>query len=371
MAPLTAAARWSSSLSTKHAVYLSTIFYVSGKPCDKLLSTGHPRPTLAYNPVPNSSSNQEQFEERTIALVSANSQMTPKNWSRRNFLTSTAGSAFALGASRYAHAWPASASQQPCVLNAEQTEGPYYIDEGLLRKDITEGKSGLLLRLRLTVLDLATCKPVPNAALDIWHCDAAGVYSGYTKAQLGARGPGGMPFPPPDSASGGPPLGPPPGSASFRGQPPMGRPPKMQPSDNQTFLRGVQLTNEQGIVEFRTIFPGAYAGRVNHIHLKVHIGGQTAADKYTDGHVAHTGQIFFPEEITKAVLARAPYSTHQIRRTTLDEDNVFTTQNGQQGLAHLTLINPASPADGYVAEVLLGVNPGSTPTSEEPGPPRR
>jgi protocatechuate 3,4-dioxygenase beta subunit len=295
--------------------------------------------------------------------------MTAKNWSRRNFLSSTVSSAFALGASRYADAWPLSASQ-PCVLNAEQTEGPYYIDEGLLRTDITEGKSGLPLRLRLTVMDLATCKPVPHAALDIWHCDALGVYSGYTKAQLGGPG-GGMPFPPPDSGSGGPPPGPPPGSDAFRGRPPMGRPPKMQPSDNQTFLRGVQLTNEQGLVDFRTIFPGAYVGRVNHIHLKVHIGGQPGAEKYTGGHVAHTGQVFFPEEITNAVLARAPYSTHQIRRTTLDEDNVFTTQNGQQGLAHLTLIHPASPADGYVAEVLLGVNTGSTPAAEEPGPPRR
>jgi protocatechuate 3,4-dioxygenase beta subunit len=296
--------------------------------------------------------------------------MTANNWSRRNFLTGTVGGAFALGASRYAYAWPSSASQQPCVLNAEQTEGPYYVAEGLLRKDITEGKSGLPMRLRLTVVDLATCKPVPNAALDVWHCDALGVYSGYTKSQPGA-GPGAMQFPPPGSASGGPPPGPPPGSDAFRGRPPMGRPPKMQPSDNETFLRGIQLTNEQGLVEFHTIFPGAYIGRVNHIHLKVHIGGQTAAEKYAGGHVAHTGQIFFPEEITKAVLARAPYSTHQIRRTTLEEDNVFTAQNGQQGLAHLSLINPASPADGYIAEVLLGVNPGSTPAGEEPGPPRR
>jgi protocatechuate 3,4-dioxygenase beta subunit len=300
--------------------------------------------------------------------------MTANNWSRRNFLSGTVSSAFALGASRYAHAWPGSASQQPCVLNAEQTEGPYYIAQGLLRKDITEGKSRLPLRLRLTVIELASCKSVPNAALDIWHCDALGVYSGYTKAQLGrpgGAGPGAMPFPLPGSGSGGPPPGPPPGSDAFRGGPPMGRPPKMQPSDNATFLRGVQLTNEQGLVEFHTIFPGAYVGRVNHIHLKVHIGGQTAAEKYAGGHVAHTGQIFFPEEITNAVLARAPYSTHQIRRTTLEEDNVFTTQNGQQGLARLTPINAASPADGYVAELLLGVNSGSTPAAEEPGLPRR
>src|SRR3954451_21397929 len=66
-----------------------------------------------------------------------------------------------------------------CVLTPELTEGPYYIANEKLRRDIREGHPGTPLSLRLTVLNAATCKPIKGAAVDIWHADAAGNYSGF------------------------------------------------------------------------------------------------------------------------------------------------------------------------------------------------
>jgi hypothetical protein len=65
-----------------------------------------------------------------------------------------------------------------CVLAPEQTEGPYYLDDHKVRRNITEGRPGAPLTLRLGVVDVSSCKPVKGAALDIWHCDAGGVFRG-------------------------------------------------------------------------------------------------------------------------------------------------------------------------------------------------
>jgi hypothetical protein len=79
-----------------------------------------------------------------------------------------------------------------CVLTSEQEEGPYYIDGGKLRRDITEGKAGMTLTLRVGLLGAKRCGPLSSAAIDVWHCDAEGVYSGFTansRDEFGAGGP--------------------------------------------------------------------------------------------------------------------------------------------------------------------------------------
>lgn len=78
-------------------------------------------------------------------------------------------------------------------LTSETTEGPYYIDADKIRKDITEDKEGIPMTLRLKVIDSDTCKPVSRAAVDIWHCDALGIYSGYESMSSGGPGGGGTP----------------------------------------------------------------------------------------------------------------------------------------------------------------------------------
>ena len=81
------------------------------------------------------------------------------------------------------------ASSAACVLTPEVTEGPYYLDLNKVRSDITEGKDGAPLDLKITVVDATGCTPIKDAAVDVWHCDAGGVYSGFSQASAG--GPGG------------------------------------------------------------------------------------------------------------------------------------------------------------------------------------
>jgi protocatechuate 3,4-dioxygenase beta subunit len=151
-----------------------------------------------------------------------------------------------------------------CVLTPEMTEGPYYIPDEAVRRNITEGLPGVPLALRLTVVSASTCKPVSGAKVDIWHASALGIYSGVQ-------------------------------------------------GDTGTFMRGVQPTNAHGVALFETVYPGWYTGRAVHIHVKVHLGGN----------VVHTGQLFFPDTLTDRVYQRSPYSTRSARDTRNATDAIF------------------------------------------------
>jgi Dioxygenase len=96
-----------------------------------------------------------------------------------------------------------------CVLTPEQSEGPYYLDGDKVRRTITEGRSGVALTLRLTVVDASTCRPLSGAAVDVWHCDASGTYSGV----------------------------------------------EQQNTVGKTFMRGIQRTNARGMATFHTVYP--------------------------------------------------------------------------------------------------------------------
>jgi protocatechuate 3,4-dioxygenase beta subunit len=180
-----------------------------------------------------------------------------------------------------------------CVLTPELTEGPYYIANEAVRRNITEGKPGVPLTLKTTVLDASSCKPVKNAAVDIWHADASGVYSGFG-----------------------------------------------QDASSRTFLRGVQRTDATGVATFRTIYPGWYQGRAVHIHIKVHVGGS----------VVHTGQLFFPEALTDVVYKRSPYSARPNRDVRNADDSIFRN-GGNKGLVRLK-----KSGSGYVATIAMGVH---------------
>ena len=180
-----------------------------------------------------------------------------------------------------------------CVLTPELTEGPYYIAGEKLRRDIREGHPGALLTLRLGIVNASTCKPIKGAAVDIWHADAAGNYSGF----------GG-------------------GAAS------------------RTFLRGVQKTDKNGLAVFTTIYPGWYRGRAVHIHVKVHVGGS----------VVHTGQLFFPDSLTDTVYKASPYAARGTRQTRNANDSIFVN-GGKRGLLALT-----KSGAGYVGSISMGVH---------------
>ena len=257
---------------------------------------------------------------------------------------------------------------ETCTLTAEQETGPFYVAGELIRSKISEDKSGIPLRLRLVIADQATCKPIPNAAVDLWHCDAHGLYAGFTSIKTGPPpGSGGPDGPPEDRPAGPPPGGPPPG---FGG--PGGPGGGVTPTDKLTFCRGIQFTSAVGAVEFHTIFPGFYQGRVNHIHMKVRLEGHRAGNTYVAGHTAHTGQVFFPEDLNVKLMAHAPYSEHTIHRTTEAEDHVFNDQHGSMCIATVVPIKREDPSAGYLAELRIAVNPAATPAPVQGfgGPPR-
>jgi protocatechuate 3,4-dioxygenase beta subunit len=182
-----------------------------------------------------------------------------------------------------------------CVLTPEMTEGPYYVPSEKVRRNITEGKPGTPLDLRLTVVDASTCKPIKSAVVDIWHTDALGVYSGTI-----ANNPG------------------------------------------TNFMRGVQKTDSTGLARFISVYPGWYQGRAVHIHVKVYLGGS----------VVHTGQFFFNDALTDAVYKRSPYNTRGSRDTRNSADSIY--RNG----GSRSMLKVAKAASGYRAGITMGVHRG-------------
>ena len=240
-----------------------------------------------------------------------------------------------------------STSSGQCVLMSSVTEGPYYLDGALVRKDITEGKGGVPLTLRITVQDTTeSCGPVAGAAVEIWHCDAWGYYSGYTTANPGGSAPA-------ESEDG-------------------------STANDQTYLRGYQIANANGAVKFETIFPGWYTPRTTHIHVRVHTGGEKADGTYEGGKVNFTGQLFFDDDIAAEVQALEPYSKHTGSYTKLADDMVYDGGGTSSGLLTLKPVHKKDPSKGFKGSITLGIDPdvestgagsggGGTPPSGAPG----
>jgi protocatechuate 3,4-dioxygenase beta subunit len=178
-----------------------------------------------------------------------------------------------------------------CVLMPELTEGPYYLDLDLVRRDVTEGRPGLPLDLRVSVVDAGSCEPIDGAAVDIWHCDADGAYSG------------------------------------------------VQGAEGETFCRGVQLTDANGVADFRTVFPGWYTGRAVHIHVKV----------TPDGATSHTGQLFFDPAALSAVYAGEPYAARGEPDVPNESDGIYQQSGG------VTVVAVTVDAESSRGAVTLGV----------------
>ncbi|MFI5797012.1 intradiol ring-cleavage dioxygenase [Streptomyces sp. NPDC051677] len=265
-----------------------------------------------------------------------------------------AGGALAAGAfageAKPGKATASASSSEVCYkLTSETTEGPYYIDADKIRQDITEDKEGIPLTLALKVIDSETCRPIANAAVDVWHCDALGIYSGYESLSTG----GGGGSAPTDAPSGSPTGSPTAGGGGGGGGG------HEEPTDDERYLRGTWKTDKQGRVTFRTIFPGWYRGRTVHIHTKVHVDGEWTDAGYEGGHTCHTGQFFFDEESVLASAAVAPYSTSTTERTTLTEDTIYDQSGIQGGLLKLKY-DKKNIAKGVVGSLTMGVEPDAT-----------
>ena len=216
-----------------------------------------------------------------------------------------------------------------CVsLTPELTEGPYYVDEALVRRDITDDREGLPLALTIMVIDAVACTPLADAAIEIWHCDARGYYSG-----VSANNPGS------DSSA-----------------------EEAAVAAGSMFLRGVQITDADGAATFDTIYPGWYRGRTVHIHLKVHVGGDVdAGETYEGGTTAHTGQLFFDDAISDAVFATDAYANRpDDERTENAGDNILGDHGDDpEFLVAIIQIDPDDLAAGYTGTVTVGVDPAA------------
>ena len=183
-----------------------------------------------------------------------------------------------------------------CVLYPEQAAGPFYLDLDSLRQGITEGKAGAGLRVEVLV-QAEDCAPLKDVAVDLWHCDAAGVYSGFPN-QLGGLD-----------------------------------------TTGETFLRGTQVTNAEGLVAFDTIYPGWYPGRTTHLHFRVHTSSTMQA----------TSQIYFPESVSAGVYETEPYDARGQKDTPNNVDGILVAN--PPPLAMLT-----GDADaGFVATIVATV----------------
>ncbi len=206
------------------------------------------------------------------------------------------------------------------------------------------------------MIDNETCKPIANAAVDVWHCDALGLYSGYES--LSSGGGGGAPTGAPSGTpTGEPPTDAPSGGTGGGG----GGGVHEEPTDDKRYLRGTWKTDRQGRVTFKTVFPGWYRGRCVHIHTKVHVSGAWTDAGYEGGTTCHTGQFFFDEESVLASAEVEPYSTSTTERTTLTEDTIYDQSGTAGGLLKLKY-DKKNIAKGVIGSLTMGVDPEATNT---------
>ncbi len=205
----------------------------------------------------------------------------------------------------------AASAQQPampaCVVRPAQTEGPYFVDERLLRSDIrldpvtNQVKPGAILELSLAVSKVGSnaCTPLSGAQVDVWQCDALGVYSDVTDRSFNTVG--------------------------------------------QKFLRGHQMTDAAGVARFTTVYPGWYPARAVHIHFKIRT--EPAAPR---GH-EFASQLYFDDALTDRVHARDPYAVKGLKRLRNSGDGIY--RNGGQQL----MLTVSETAKGFSAPFAIGL----------------
>ncbi|KAK7679591.1 hypothetical protein QCA50_017302 [Cerrena zonata] len=213
-----------------------------------------------------------------------------------------------------------------CVLSAEVTQGPYYVDGEYVRFDIRESQSGVDTYVEIQLIDVSTCNPVQDVYVDFWHANSTGVYSGVVASGNG------------DSSD--------------------------STNIDSTFLRGIQQTDSDGVAQWLTTFPGHYTGRTTHIHLMAYQtnGTKFSNGTYTSDTVSHVGQAFFDQDLITSVETVAPYSTNTQSLTENDSDSILSEEATDVDPFLEYVLLGDSVSDGIFAWTAIGIDASSAYT---------
>jgi protocatechuate 3,4-dioxygenase beta subunit len=201
----------------------------------------------------------------------------------------------------------AAANTHPCVVRPEQTEGPYFVDEDLNRSDIrpdpADGEvmpgTPLALTLLISRVGDGICQPLPGARVDLWHCDALGIYSGVQDSRFNTVG--------------------------------------------KKFLRGYQTTDKEGEARFVTVYPGWYYGRTVHIHFKIR------TDPAARQGFEFVSQLYFDDALTDRIHSVEPYTARGQGRVRNRNDGIFRRSGDQ------LMLKPVESVEGYAALFAIGL----------------
>ncbi|RKK77970.1 hypothetical protein BFJ71_g16622 [Fusarium oxysporum] len=231
------------------------------------------------------------------------------------------------------------------VLAPESYLGPYdWPANQMLRQDISGRQPGVPLLLDVGLMDMNTCEPLSDALISFWHCNATGYYSSFTGMSPNYHFNNNLKMHNISDYELGTSL-----------------PTSDIHTDEATFLRGLWPTNKNGVAEIQTIFPGFYVDRAIHIHVQVYTDWVLHKNgTIMSGTIAHTGQVYFEEDLTREVMKLWPYSTHlEVDRTTNVEDLVFRTNdtlNGNNPVVNTVPQDGQNVANGLYGYITMGID---------------